>query len=366
MKALLKAVACFSLLALAASAARAEDRVRYLDPATKKEMNVTGTILSETPAGLKIKPTIGSAREVPAGNILEVDYTVPGRVILDYRTATSNDKAAESATTETERRKDRETALAAYKKVLAEVSDAKGKQNIEFRIAKLVARQAEDDPTQLEAAIDQLARFTKAYPDSWQVSLAARLLAQLQASKKDYAGAQQTYQDLAKIPGIGDEIIQESQIKAAEMMVRSKKYADAKELLTRLSQKLKPDDPQAVRLRIALAECQAAEGQVPQAVQTLEAILAQPLAGDLKAAAYNTLGDCYLAEARPKDALWNYLYVDVIYHQNREEHAKALYHLYKIFKEQGDEKKAQEFRDRLEKDKRFAGLEYQKLLPPEK
>ena len=366
MNGLLKGVAFFFLTSLILSTARADDRVRFIDRATKKDTTLSGTILSETPGGLKIKPAIGSSHEIAASDLLEVDYTVPGRVILDYRTATSNDKAAESATKDDERKKARDIALAAYKKVLPEMADAKSKRNIEFRIARLLARQAEDEPSQVQTAIDQLSAFTKAYPDSWQISLAAKSLAQLQVSNKDYAGAQQTYQDLAKIPGIGDEIQQESQIKSAEMMVRSKKYASAEALLTNLTRKLKPDDPQAVRLRIALAECQGAKGQVDQAVQTLEGIIAQPVAGELKAAAYNTLGDCYQAQGKPKEALWNYLYVDVIYHQNREEHAKALYHLYRIFKQQGDEAKAQQFRDRLEKDKQFAGLEYQKLLPPEK
>ena len=69
---------------------------------------------------------------------------------------------------------------------------------------------------------------------------------------------------------------------------------------------------------------------------------------------------------RLEDALWAYLWVDVVYHQNRQEHAKALYHLYKLFKDRQDEAKAKQCKERLEKDKQFAGLEYQRLAGAEK
>src|SRR5262249_10110395 len=59
-------------------------------------------------------------------------------------------------------------------------------------------------------------------------------------------------------------------------------------------------------------------------------------------------------------------WVDVLYNQKKSEHAKALYHLSKLFKDRQDEKKAKDCRDRLEKDKAFAGSEYQRLIVNEK
>jgi len=58
--------------------------------------------------------------------------------------------------------------------------------------------------------------------------------------------------------------------------------------------------------------------------------------------------------------------VDVIYHQNREEHAKALYYLYKVSKEMKDDTRANQFLDVLEQDKDLAGTEYQRLGAAEK
>ena len=53
--------------------------------------------------------------------------------------------------------------------------------------------------------------------------------------------------------------------------------------------------------------------------------------------------------------------------KEQDEHAKALYYLYKVFKElRPDSPHAAQCRDILEKDKQFAGTEYQKLIASEK
>src|SRR5206468_816045 len=110
----------------------------------------------------------------------------------------------------------------------------------------------------------------------------------------------------------------------------------------------------------------AGAGKIDQAVPKLQEIIDKSDDKDLKAAAYNTLGDCYRTANKPEDALWSYLWVDVQYNQKKSEHAKALFHLYKLFKDRQDEKKAKDCRDRLEKDKAFAGSEYQRLIANEK
>jgi hypothetical protein len=129
--------------------------------------------------------------------------------------------------------------------------------------------------------------------------------------------------------------------------------------------------PQALRLQISLAECQAAGATPDQperaetAAKNLEALLPKITDLDLKALAYNTLGFCHAQAKRSKDAVWDYLWVDVVYNQNRQEHARALYHLAKLFAERKEEKKAQQFKAKL-LDKQFAGIEYQKMITSEK
>jgi len=51
-----------------------------------------------------------------------------------------------------------------------------------------------------------------------------------------------------------------------------------------------------------------------------------------------------------RDAMWDYLWVDVIYNQDREATARALYHLIGVFIALGDKDKADQTRDRLKKE----------------
>lgn len=55
----------------------------------------------------------------------------------------------------------------------------------------------------------------------------------------------------------------------------------------------------------------------------------------------------------------------MVYNPNRQEHAKAPYHLAKLFQEAKDGKQAEEHRNKLLKRPQFAGLEYQKVLVDE-
>jgi hypothetical protein len=80
----------------------------------------------------------------------------------------------------------------------------------------------------------------------------------------------------------------------------------------------------------------------------------------VRAAAHNLLGDYYLAKGQPEPAFWEYLYVDTLYTQDRDEHAKALYHLSTLFdKVKRDPARAKQCSERL-KDKQFAGTLYQR------
>ena len=68
----------------------------------------------------------------------------------------------------------------------------------------------------------------------------------------------------------------------------------------------------------------------------------------LKATAYNLLGDYYRRDPKhQKDALYAYLWVDVIHNQDPIESAKAVSRLAGLFQELRDEERAKKYRDRM-------------------
>ena len=129
-------------------------------------------------------------------------------------------------------------------------------------------------------------------------------------------------------------------LRIIETLIRAKKCTVAESRLQELRKNLPASDPQAARVQVYQAECAAQSGRLPEAVSELEGIIAKTADKDLKALAYNALGDCYRLNSRSKEALWPYLWVDVIYHQDRQEHAKALAELAKLFAERGDANRA--------------------------
>src|SRR5262249_13794038 len=151
---------------------------------------------------------------------------------------------------------------------------------------------------------------------------------------------------------IPEPMRKECDLLVAEALIRGKKPGEAQKRLEGVLKTLPPDDPYATRVRIYLAQCLAASGKLPEATAQLEGIIAKTNDKELKAVAYNTLGDCYRLNGRNRDALWPYLWVDVIYHQDRQEHIKAMEQLAKLFDEQGDKTRAKQYRDRLKKETR--------------
>jgi len=141
-------------------------------------------------------------------------------------------------------------------------------------------------------------------------------------------------------------------LRIVEMLIQAKKVAEAEARLQTMLKDLPASDPRAARISIYQAECQGASGRLAEAVAQLEGIITKTADKDLKALAYNALGDCYRLNRRPKEALWPYLWVDVIYHQDRQEHARAMAELAKLFEEQGDAARAKEYKDKIKREAR--------------
>ena len=347
MKRFLSAGFCLGVVIwLTGSPVLAQDRIRYTDRKTGKEATATGTIREESPSQIVYQPgTAAGTKEIPALDVIDVTYDVPGAVKLTYRSAEAEEKKVSSL----------RDAIKNYQEILPRLAEAKQKfaeRHVRFKIARLMARQAEDDPEQLDAAIDALAKFKEQNAASWQVIQCAKTLARLQLAKGDTDAAEKTYEDLAATPNIPEQMRKECDLLVAEAMIRGKKHALAQKKLEAVLKTLPPDDLHAARVRIYLAQCLAASGKLPEATAQLEGIIAKTTEKELKALAYNTLGDCYRLNGRSKEALWPYLWVDVIYHQDRQEHIKAMEQLAKLFDDQGDKARAKQYRDRLKKETR--------------
>jgi tetratricopeptide (TPR) repeat protein len=354
-------LSCISLLNSPATA-RAEDQIVCNDPGTKNDHRIAGTIETESPAAIVIKPTgEPNSRSVSATDVVDVIYQVSPLARLEYRAATNREAAASRALTAHERRRELTAALTRYEQLLPTLSEEKPRRHAEFKIAELQALLARDS-SQLDLAIEKLRRFTSRNARGWQMTRSANLLGRLQEEKRDWESARKTYEDLRAAPDLPAQSRQECDVKIAQVLLRAGKPVQAERSLADLGKTVSGDGPLGCRIQITVAESHFLAGHVAEAITSLDSLISRVADPQLKALVYTALGDCHRRASNSREALWDYLWVDTIYHQDPEEHACALFHLSELFHEFGDESRATQFRERLATDPRFLGLEFQRRI----
>ena len=164
---------------------------------------------------------------------------------------------------------------------------------------------------------------------------------------------------MAANPDAPPDVQLTANLQVARLLSRDNKNADAEQKLKSVAASMKADDPQRTYVQVSLAQTQVAQGNIKEAEAPLKAAVAGAGDDHLKALAYNALGDYYLQNKQPDEAFWQYLRVDAVYNQDREEHARALYNLWKLFESvRGDQQRSNECLQKLE-DKSLAGTDYQ-------
>jgi hypothetical protein len=369
MKRLLFAVALCGGVSLAAGPARAQDDITFFNRKTQKEERVKATVVEEGPGKVTYQVGSGPPQEVPAGDVVDIDYQAPRGVNpLDYRTPATRERRALQE--KGARRKELlHEALAAYRELYPRLPEGARfqRRQVRFKTAQVLALLAEDDPAGLDAAIDALKQFQADHGDGWQLVPAVKLLARLQEQKGDAAAALATYEKAADNGALPGPVHEEFGLLAVRYLLRRGKHEDAARRARALKSALAADDPQALKLQVYLAACDTAAGRLDGVEKQLKAVLESGADNDVKALACNTLGDYYRARGRAPDAFWQYLVVDVLFNQDREELAKALYYLSKLYVEvRKDTLRARECLDRLGNEKDFGGLEYYRRAAAEK
>jgi tetratricopeptide (TPR) repeat protein len=331
----------------AAGTARGES-VQYRDRASKdgKPRTVVGTIAADTVTGLTLRPATGAEVKIPAGDVIDVTFELGGKNIL-YQQAQ-----------QAERRSPAE-GVTAYTGLLAQLDPkTPAGRHIQFRIAMLRAlvaeessgRPEEEAKARLSEAVTALKKFKADHPNCWQLTPCVRQLANLQLDGGDTKAALATMEELAGNPDLGAESKEEVELQVVDLLLRGKDYEAAEARVGRLLARLPAGSPNKARLEVIQVGCTALRdpARLTAVAGKLQAIIEdkgkEPY---LKALAYNVLGDCYQAANQKREALWSYLWVDVVYNQDKQEHVKALDRLVRLFAELKDDGRSKYYEDRL-------------------
>jgi predicted negative regulator of RcsB-dependent stress response len=217
------------------------------------------------------------------------------------------------------------------------------------------------DQLSTDRAIKKLQNFSKKFPDSWQNNIVMPTIAQFHLDAKEYKEAANTYQEIADMDVFSEGVRREAELKVVEVMVRDGKIEDANRRLDTLAKKAANNPATASRVKLARAEVFAGQKQFDAASKLLKEVLKTNNDKQIKAMAHNSLGEVLYKDGKYNEALWEFLWVDAVFNQDRNQHAKALYYLWKTFEQLNNAERAQECRETLISDRQFTGSEYQRL-----
>lgn len=334
-------------LLVVVAAAPADDTVHFRDRTAKPEKaaSLTGRITAETVNSVKIKPTVGAEREIAASDILEITYEVPGAVKLTLNGAM---KLEQQRGPGAAGRKALEDAAKDYQAVLKGLNEkyASASRHMQYKILTIQAALATDKVQQLQCA-DGLDKFRNQYANSWHLLAVVRMQATLLLNCDKFDDAARIFDETAKNPALNKETRQEVELAAIDALMRAQKFADVEKRIESALTTLATNDPHTVRLKIYQIGCQVKKADIAKVEPQLREIIEKATDPNLRALAYNTLGDCFFANGLKKDAEWAYLWVDVVYNQDRSEHLKALERLVRVFKDLNDEELARKYEDKL-------------------
>jgi tetratricopeptide (TPR) repeat protein len=347
------------------------DRVRVITDRTKTPPTVatrSGAVTAENAAKITFTGQSGQKAEIRVADIVEIQYDGEPDEVATGRAA--------------ENKRVYDQALTSYRDALKKLpKESKLLQtHLEFKVARMLVHQA--DAGNLEArhqAIDALRKFKDAHPDARQtvecLDLLSRLLVMEGRSPEEVVKAFQAlrtkHADNKEISNRCDLFESQLLLQEGQLLLKDrpdegkKKYEQAQTKLTAMLQGA--DKADALRVRIGLAECKAALGKQEEAIKDIDGVYKE--AGDdnsVKAAVHLGRGDCFRLNKQYREAMWDYLWVDVVYNQDREQQARALYYLQECFDGLKDTDataaaKAKDCRDRLQNDPRLKDTRYQKL-----
>lgn len=336
-----------------------------------REKAIEGTVKSEDAKSIVVAHIVDKKKieeSIPATDVIDIVHEAISPAALTikgapYRLARDAEKDAESDDPK-KRATALQTAVANYnitmQKMLRETTAQKyAARQLEFKVAVLMVRQATDQVGS-DRAVIKLKEFKTKFADSWQIHQVMPLIAQLQMESKDFKEAALTYQEMADMPTLPTDVRRDAELKVVEVMVRANDIAGANSRLDLLEKKNASIPAMASRVKMARADVMIGQKQYDKAIPVLQDVVKNNTDKQIKALAHNHLGECLFKAARYNEALWEFLWVDAVFNQDREQHAKALFYLWKTFEQLNNQERSQQCLQMLLEERQFNGTEFQR------
>lgn len=297
----------------------------------------------ESASGLEVM-VLKEVKFIPSADIIRVDYLVPG-ITADQIAAAIKEESEEPA-----------KAAKRYSDLQKSPGiPPRAKRYLEYREAVSMAKTAdsktgEEFKAEAEKAIKLLSTFAK--NDSWEAWAATRQAARYQMELDNFKAAADTLGALAANKALSKDLIAEAKIAQGAALLRSGDSGGAKDAAGEVKGSATASLKQRAEV-LALASLipKGTEGTAkPKEAMDLEKALLTTITDPLaRALGYGLLGHIYKTYGLKRDAMWAYLWVDVVNNQDRDEELLAVRALADIFGDVGEADRAVQYKEKLPK-----------------
>lgn len=224
---------------------------------------------------------------------------------------------------------------------------------LEYKIAQTSARAADDAKDveswqpQAEAAVKLLESFMVGTTSGWEVWSAARLASGLEVELGKFNEMASMWGKLANTKDAPADLRAEAGLNEIDAKFRAKRFGEVK---TRADELLKTAPEGTLKRRLTIYQLAASKADTGPAegVALVEAEIAKTQDAAIRATGYSVIGELYLAGDKPsaRDAMWAFLWVEVVYNQDKDEVLTALVRLATAFAQQGDDERSKAYREK--------------------
>jgi hypothetical protein len=152
---------------------------------------------------------------------------------------------------------------------------------------------------------------------------------------------------LAKTGELPPNLVTEAALQEIDAQIRSKAGATAEVAARNLGKGALPGATKD-KLAIYEAAAKAITGGDPQSgLKDIEDKIVATKDPGVRAVGHAMRGELYLAANKPREAMWEFLWVETVYNADKDEVLKALSRLVDVFKALMDEDRSKAYRDKI-------------------
>jgi tetratricopeptide (TPR) repeat protein len=307
----------------------------------KRDKPISGEVTAVSRTEVTIKTSKGETIKVPANEILGIAWTGDPP---DAGVARSDENAGRY-----------QKAIEGYQKSLlaSKATNALAKADLEFGIARALARLALGEPSKIDDAISKLEDFRKNKSDHYRFYEAVNYLGQLYSAKDEKIKARLAFDTLGKAPW--KEYQMAAKIASGRLLLKEDKLDEAAaeyETVVAMMPEGPVEESQRQEAVLGKARILSAQKKYDDSLKLLDEVIdkAPPDDSKVNAEAFLRKGDCLREMGDDKDALLAYLLVDIMFASEKLSHAEALFRLAALWDKVGRKDRADDARERLKSD----------------